>query len=191
MEIAIQIADILTVVIAGLQKHKPLAQLFYLINNIVLTIMFFIFGRYSTALICIVAMIRSLVFYVFSIKKIKPNIFVLILFEVAYITITIVTWHDALDLLPLCGTLVSTYTSWQDRVSIMRIGYIINPIFYIIYKLIIGAYISLITEALLLIANLFSLIYYDMLKKEKPILSYFKFYKKDKVKTEIQPEVNN
>jgi len=184
MEIAIQIADFVAVIVAGLQKNKTLAQLFYFIDNIVLTIMFFIFGRYSTAIICFVAMIRSLVFYVFSTKKIKPNIFILLFFEIAYLVITIVTWQDALDLLPLFGTLASTYTSWQDNVSLMRIGYIINPIFYIIYKLIIGAYISLITEIVLLISNLFALIYYDILKKEKPILSYLGIFKNKEKKIE-------
>ena len=184
MEIAIQIADVLTVILGGLHKSKPMALVFNILNNVVLAIMFFIFDRVSTALICIVAILRSVVFLLFSLKKLKPNVFVLIAFEITYLLIVVFTWKDALDLLPLIGTAVSCYTSWQDNVALMRIGYMINPIFYIIYKLIIGAYISIITEAILFLTNLVSLVYYNILKKEKPILSYLNIFKKDKNKLE-------
>ena len=185
MEIAIQIADVVTVVIAGLQKKKSLSLIFYLINNIVLASLFFIFGRVSAGLICIIAIIRSIVFLLFSVKKLKPNIFVLIAFEIAYLTSTILTWQDALDLIPMFGTMISCYTSWQDNTAIMRIGYIINPIFYISYKLIIGAYISIITEVILLLSNLISLIYYNILKKETPIFALLKRNKNKSKESDI------
>ena len=174
MEIAIQIADVVTVIIAGLQKKKSLSLIFYLVNNVVLAALFFIFGKVSSGLICIIAIIRSIVFLLFSVKKLKPNIFVLITFEVVYLISTALTFENILDFIPMIGTMISCYTSWQDNTAIMRIGYIINPIFYTTYKIIIGAYIATITEIILLLSNLISLIYYDIMKKETPIFALLK-----------------
>lgn len=174
MEIAIQIADVVTAVIGALQKKKSLSLIFYLLNNVVLAAMFFVFGKVSAGLICIIAIVRFIVFLLFSVKKLKPNIFVLIAFEIVYLISTILTFENALDFFPMIGTMISCYTSWQDNTAVMRIGYIINPIFYTIYKVIIGAYISIITEVILLLSNVISLVYYDILKKETPIFALLK-----------------
>ena len=183
MQIAFQIITLLLSITARLQKKKWAMMLIFTINNAFCVAMYFAFGRITAASLCIVAAIRTAVYMFFTLKNKKPNWMVLTIFEIGFILSAIFTWQDSLDWLPLIALLTVGYVSWQENTVILRIGYIINPVLYIIYKSIIGAYIALISEVIGLLASIVALIYYNVCKKEKPILSYFvpkKFLEKKK-----------
>lgn len=170
VQIIFQILTVIISVIAILQKQKWKMLLFYGINNVFSVIMYFSFNRIATAIISIVATIRTFLFMFYSLKKLKPNIIWLIVFEIGYVVTTILTWQDALDLLPLVALLAAGYGSWQENPTILRVSYIISNSSYIIYKAIIGAYISMGFEIITVLSSVFSFIYYCLLKKETPIL---------------------
>lgn len=180
MTILFQILSAFVTVLGISQRQKWKMMLFYTINNILCVVMYFCFGRTTTAFISIIATIRTFTFMFYSYKKIKPNIFFLIIFECAFVIITIVTWQDALDLLPLIAMLSAGFGSWQDNHFILRVSYIINNSLYLIYKLVIGAYISMAVEAINLICTITCFVYYCLLKKEKPILQAI-FKKKEQI----------
>ena len=124
MEIAQIIFQILTaiaVVIAILQKEKWKMMLWYTISNLMCVLMFFAFGRITTAIICIIATIRTFIFMFYSLKNIKPNYIWLIVFESAFVLTTILTWQDALDLMPLFAMLVAGFGSWQENNYVLKI----------------------------------------------------------------------
>ena len=106
----------------------------------------------------------------YSLKKLKPNIIWLIVFEIGFVVTTILTWQDALDLLPLVALLSAGYGSWQDNPTILRVSYIINNGSYVIYNAIIGAYISMVFKIITFLSSVICFIYYCLLKKETPIL---------------------
>ena len=106
----------------------------------------------------------------YSLKNIKPNYIWLIIFESAFILTTILTWQDALDLMPLFAMIAAGFGSWQENDYVLRISYIINMTLYVIYKAIIGAYISMGVEAIDLVTTIICLVYYTILKKETLIL---------------------
>ncbi|MGN1201462.1 MAG: YgjV family protein [Candidatus Caccovivens sp.] len=170
MQILFQILTVILSVLAIVQKDKWKMMLIYIISNVCNMAMYFVFGRIATAFICIVASIRTFVYMFYSYKKIKPNFFWLIVFETAFIIATILTWQDALDLMPLFAMLLVGYGSWQDNQTILRISYIFNKVLYMIYKAIIGAYISMSVEAINLACIIICFIYYCILKKDTPIL---------------------
>ncbi len=183
MQIAFQVVTTVFSLVASLQKKKWAMMLFLTLNNAFCVTMYFVFGRMTTAALCTVAAIRTIVYMIFALKNKKPNWMVLVIFEIGFVLASVYTWQDPLDWLPLMALMVSGYTSWQDNTFILRLGYIINPSLYIVYKAIIGAYIAIIPEAFLLIGNFIALIYYNICKKEKPILSYFVPQKKTGRKT--------
>jgi len=170
IQIIFQILTALIIVIAIFQKEKWKIMLFYTLYNLLCVVMYFAFERSATAFICIVAAIRTFIYMFYAYKKIKPNLIWLIIFEIAFIVSTILTWQDALDLLPLLAILVAGFGSWQDNPTILRISYLINGALYIIYKVIIGAYISMSADVIDFTCTFISLIYYCVLKKETPIL---------------------
>ena len=155
--ILVQVFSIIIALLAVLQKEKWKIMLFYTVSNILSSVMYFAFGR-------------TFIFMFYAYKKIKPNLFWLIIFEISFVLTTILTWQDALDLFPLIALLSAGYGSWQDNQLILRISYVINESLYVIYKAIIGAYISMVIDAMSLTCTITCLVYYCILKKETPIL---------------------
>ena len=85
--------------------------------------------------------------------------------------------------------LFAGYGSWQDNQTVLRITYIINQSLYVIYKTIIGAYISMSVDAASLICTIICLVYYCILRKETPILSLI--FKRKKQNIENQHNEHN
>ena len=172
LQIILQIIPLALLLVATFQKEKWKMMFWSTVTNAFYAVMYFSFGRIATAAICIVAGIRTLTYMIFAIKKLKPNWIVLVVFEAAFIAAAIITWQDALDLMPLFALISVCYGTWQDNQLILRISYIINHALVAIYQLIIMAYITMFGEIVLLISTIVCLIYYCILKKERPLLSY-------------------
>ena len=180
MQIPLQILSAIIIVLGIFQKEKWKMLAYYTINNVVFCAMYFSFGRTTAAYICIVATIRTFVFMLYAYKKLKPNVFLLIIFETLFVVTTIITWQDAFDLLPMFAILASGFGSWQNNKTVLRVSYIINTALYVIYKAIIGAYIAMVIEFTSFVCNIIGLIYYCILKRETPILEkIFKWKKQE------------
>ena len=171
MEILFQVLSGLLTVLAIFQKQKWKMLLIFTFNNLMLCLMYFAFGRTTSAFVMIVAMLRTIIFMIYAIKQIKPNFVWLIVFELAFIGITILTWQDAKDLMLMFAFLSIGYGSWQDNGYILRISYIIGYTLSSIYKGVIGAYISMGFELMSLTTTIICFIYYEILRKTQPILS--------------------
>lgn len=169
-QIIFQLLTAIVTILAILQKEKWKMMFFYTLNNLICVAMYFVFLRTTTAIICIIAAVRTIIFMFYSLKKIKPNYVWLIIFELAFVVTTIITWQDAFDLLPLVAMVSACYGSWQDNHFVLRISYIINNSAYAVYQLIIGAYISMAISLINLACTITCFVYYCLLKKEKPIL---------------------
>ena len=141
---------------------------------------FFAVGRITAAIISLVGAIRMLIYMIYALKKLKPNLIWLIIFELGFVLSTILTWQDALDLMPMFAMLSSGFGSWQDNQYILRISFMINGILYIIYDALIGAYIQMTVEAVCLIFTTISFIYYCVLKIDISIID--KIFKKHTTK---------
>lgn len=175
MQIGFQIATTLMTLIAMFMSTKWKMMLVFTINNLMLVAMYFSFGRIASACICGVAALRTIVFMIFALKKLKPNIFVLLFFELAFVACTVLTWQDTFDLLPLFGLLISGFASWQNNEWILRIGYVLDPLLFLAYNAIIRAWIAVVAEIIALISATISLNYYCVWNQEKPILERFDF----------------
>ena len=187
VQILFQVLTVIVNVLAILQKEKWKILFYYTLVNVVFVAMYFSFGRTVAALICLVSVLRTLIYMIFAIKKIKPNFLIFLVFEIAYILIAIFTWQDAYDTLPLIAILAGNFASWQDNHLVFRIGYIINESAYVAYNLIIGAYIAMGVEILNLVCTITCLIYYCILKKEKPIFDVLFGRGKKTASSEVEP----
>lgn len=188
IQIICQVLSAILTVLAVLQKEKWKMMLIYTINCLISIAMYFSFGRFTSSYIYIVAATRTFVYMIYAYKNLKPNVAWLIFIEVAFTTITVLTWQDALDLLPLFAMLVVGYGSWQDNHLILRISYLINQSLYVIYKAIITAYISMSVDAINLTCTIICIVYYCILKKETPILKLI--FKRNKNKPNETAESN-
>lgn len=191
LQIVFQILSALMIIVAILQKDKWKMMLFYTISSILFVAMYIVFNRTASAWICVVSAIRNFIYMFYAYKKIKPNLAWLIIFEVAFLVATILTWQDAFDLMPLFATLAACFGSWQDNQVVLRVAYIINKLLYTIYSAIIGAYISMSIESVAFIFAVISFIYYCLLKQQTPILQViFKGKAQSAEKQEEKQETN-
>ena len=180
MDIAFQIIALVFTLLAYIQKKKWLVLLFSVLASFSFAGMFFYFGRNAGACISLVSAVRSLVYMIFALKNLKPNLYVMLAFEAGFIVATALTWNDALDLLPLFAIVTESFTSWQENKWIFRMGYIICPALFLVYKAIICAYISMAGEVLALAIAIFAFFYYCVFKNEVSVLNRINFFKKRK-----------
>ncbi len=90
--------------------------------------------------------------------------------------ISILLWGSPVDLLMIMNILVVTYTTWQNDVQILRIGYVFSSIMLITYDVMIGAYTTAISEVLMLISVVMSLVKYSKVTKSYNIIAQ-RFFK--------------
>lgn len=142
-------------------KEKWKMMITLTITNIVLMAEYILCGSLVGGLLCLGALLRTLVFFIYSKKNKKPDAIVLIFFEIYYIVISIVLWQNMTDLLILINLLVVTYTSWQDDMRILRMGYIASSMLLIPYDILLGAYTTIFSEVAMLVMVILSLIKYS------------------------------
>jgi len=181
MNIPAQIVGIigLIVITVGMQsKNKKNMLLAQTITNSCFMIQYFMLGAITGAVMYIVNTIRTFTFYTWD-KKYKPNIFLLLIFVILAIGFGVYTYKGIYSLLPIIGSLASTYGGWQKEAKIMRVGMMISSSILIIHDLHFGAYSGMMTYIFVFSSSLISFIRFDILKKDL------------KLKNELEGEINN
>lgn len=141
-------------------KNKILISqsLFYLF----FFLQYILIGVYSASILCIVSLIRNIIYY-FKTNKLSYFIIILVL-----IIGTITGIYDInnygliIPFLPLIINLIYTYVLSKNNIKFIKKGFLICSIIWIIYNYFIGAYIGLICNIL----EMFSyILYFKRLKK--------------------------
>lgn len=125
---------------------------------------FGLLGAYTGAALSAVAALRLIVF---SFKKknnwvSKP--FVLVAFIVALIVSTILTFSTFWGIFALAGGIFATLACWQYDQNKIRLLFIPSHVCWIIYDILVGSYGGAITEAILGLSTIFSLLRKDLKK---------------------------
>ena len=151
MEIVAQILGIVAIVVSVLSmvfKKKATIMLFCMIYNILTLITYLLLGKYLGCILVGVLTLKSLVYYLFALKKLKPNIFVLIFFEVAIVVISIIFWDSWVDVFMIANSVINTYFSWQDNVVYLKISVVVCACLLVLYDIFVGAYSYIVSEVL-------------------------------------------
>ena len=105
-------------------------------------------GKYLGCILVGVLTLKGLIYFIFAQKKLKPNIYVFITFEVAILVTSIFLWQSWADIFILLNSLINTFTTWQDNVKVLKIGAVICSVFLVLYDVFVGAYVYVISEVL-------------------------------------------
>lgn len=111
-----------------------------MLANIVCAIQYFLLSAFTGALMSIVNGLRCFTFYMFKKKNKKPNIFVLLFFEIVTLGLGIFTWQSAWSLIPISMSMLFTFCTWQDNVQIVRMGSGIAGLGWTTYNIVVQAY---------------------------------------------------
>lgn len=110
--------------------------------NSLTVVQFILLDALTGAVIGSLNTIRCIVFYVYEAKKKNQSILVLMIFEILTITAGILTFNNIWGLLPMISTLIYTYGLWQNNITFLKISSAIMCIGWIIYDIIILAYVD-------------------------------------------------
>ena len=171
-----QIIGILTVITTAFglfQKEKFKTMICFMVSNLTMMATYFFLDRWLSLILVGIAMVRTFVYYLYAVKNKNPNNIVFAGFEVALIIVAIILWKDYLDLLMLINLCLVTYTTWQDDMKILRIGYIVSSILLLTYDIMVQAYVSAISETILLISSIIAFVKYNVINKIDNIVLTF------------------
>ena len=158
------IFNLLITIITFIFKEKKQILLCFLAYDILLITQYALIGRLTELIVCIIAAIKVITYFIFAIKKISPKLFVVLIFEALILLTGILTWQNWSSLVYMIAAMITTYASWQNSETILRVGYIIACSLYIINYLVIGTYMLILSEAVYIGSAVVGIILYDILK---------------------------
>ena len=168
-----QVISIFTtiVAVAFLQcKNMKWILLGQLTANLLTGLTYFLLGGFSGAGICLLAILQSIVMFIFSQKKLSPPIWVIIIFVTLYLACSILYYQSIIDIFSALAAVLFCLSIVQTDAKKSRLWYVFNPICWLIYSVFCKAYLNCITYSIILISTLVAMVRVDGMfrwKKEK------------------------
>ena len=157
------IALILTVICVQF-KTKEKILIFQIIANIVVALQYFLLNAITGGVVAIINTIRCIIFFYYKKKDKKPSIIFLSIFIAVAIVSGIITWQNNFSIIPIIAAIVFTYGLWQDNVKITKICTAITSGNWIIYNLVVKAYVGAIQSIAECTSAVIAIIRYKKLK---------------------------
>ena len=130
-------------IISYLNTKKERYLFFQITCNIFYGLQFFLLNAYSAMGICIITIIKSILFYLYEKKNKNAPLWALILTEIVTIIFGIIIFDGFDTLLPIIISCIYTYATWQKNLKLTYITGTCISVLWIIYYSIIGAFVSI------------------------------------------------
>ncbi len=157
----------ITLWILSVQNKKQVKILeVQLLSNVFFCLQYLFLNAYTAAVLYVVAIFRSYIFYINRKKYNHISIWWLIFFLVLVVVSFLVTYEDWYSILPTLVIGLCTVATYLENPKYIRGLFLIIPIFETWYNLIIGAYISIIGSVFEFFSGIVSMLRYSN-KKSK------------------------
>ncbi|MBQ6354881.1 YgjV family protein [Candidatus Saccharibacteria bacterium] len=142
------------------KKRKDILNL-QILDSVFDIVQYILLGAYTGCLISFLGATRACVF-----KKAK-NGAVLLLFIALYIAASILTFRGWLSLLPLTAAIIYTIVIWNKKEQNIRFFSIFVFLLWLVYDIFVQAYVSAITDIVLVASNAAAFYKYNSKEKSK------------------------
>ena len=159
------VITVLLTIFSFFQKEKWKMMLFLSATNAVLIVTYILCNDLLGGLLVVGALIRTLVYFFYSKNNKRPEPIVMIMFEIYCIVLSIFMWKSPISLFMIINLVVVTYTTWQNDVRTLRFGYVFSSCLLLAYDILLGAYTTAISEVIMLVSVLASLLKYAKVTK--------------------------
>lgn len=134
-----------------------------IISSIFYCLSYFLLGAYSGLIVCFLELLKSIAYY-----KTDKDEFIFFVTMPLYIFIGIFTYDGLISLLPVFGSLIDGFSLTKNK-NIATVGSIISNILWLIYDIVLLAYVAAVTDGILVVSNTLLLIfgYSRLLKTNK------------------------
>ena len=161
----------ISMLLSSWQKTRNKVLTFLILDSIFYLIEYIILGALSGAFINVISIIRAIIFKYKDKYKILQSNVILLLVLLLYILIGIFTYDGLISIFPVIASILYAIVLWQDNVKKIRLGSAIMILSFLIYNIAVGAYLSILVEAVLLISSVAAIIKLDILNvKDKNLV---------------------
>lgn len=174
MNLMVQIIGIFVIIICAISfffKKKKDFLLCLISYNILVCVQYILQNCVTELIVTIVSIFVSALFYFYDIKDKKPNIIIIIILELLYLTIGIFTFQNWYSIFVIISSMIGLFAQWQNNMLILRLSYVICSILLIVNYVLTGLYTTIIAEGISFISALISIfkfyVFKDNNKKEK------------------------
>jgi len=136
-----------------------------LVCNGLSVLMYTLNGGTSGAAICIIAIVQSIVIYIFNVKNKETPVAVSLLFVLLYIIISYVTFNSARDFLSGGAALAFAVSLLQKSSGGYRTFMLSNVGLWIIYDITLSSWVSVIMRCVMLASIISAMIRIDRKKQ--------------------------
>ena len=149
-----------------LQRKKENLLICSCMAFVFLAIQYFLTGKTTGAIIAIIIVTRSLIYFYYKKKGLKPALFILVVFTAIQLVSGYFTWLNILSILPLFGGIITGWGLWQDNMKYTRRTLFLARISFIIYNFAAGMYTAMLASTVEMVAVAVAMWKYDRKKKE-------------------------
>ncbi|MDD5602931.1 MAG: YgjV family protein [Eubacteriales bacterium] len=142
--------------------------LFQTLANAAFIVHYVLLGAYTGAAINFLGAFRNIVFYNKE-KSWASKKFWLYFFITVYIASGIASWENIYSLLPILGVIMTTMAYWVKDAAITRKLVLPGTIFWLVYSIAVFSIAGTITEILILVSVITSIVRYDIKKEPLPL----------------------
>ncbi len=145
-------------------KTKDKILICLVIANLFGVVQYFLLNAITAAVVYIISTIRCIIFYYYEKKDLKPSIIVLLAFEIIAVISGAFSWQNIWSIIPIIVTVIFTYGLWQNNLKVTRISTAITGLGWVLYNIVVRAYVGAIFDSTLAISAIIALI-----KSRKPV----------------------
>ncbi len=167
------LTGIIAIIMMQLKNMKTIL-LFQIIVNLTASLNYLLLGGDSGAFISLLAIIQSIVMFVYNTNKKKPHMAVIVAFATAYVGISvynIVSSGEIVGILPALAAICFCISLVQEKPSVFRIWGVLNPSFWLAYDLMTRSYVMFFVHLGIVISTVVAMIRLDgflgIIKKDK------------------------
>ena len=151
-----QAISVLIAVVAVLMmqfKSMKLILIGQITANLLSAATYFLLDGFSGAGICFIAILQTVVMFVYNQKKKEAPIYIIVLFILLYIACAIYYYQSIIDIFSALAAVSFALSVAQRDSAKSRFWYSFNPICWLIYSLFCQAYANCITYSIIFIST--------------------------------------
>ena len=148
-------------------KNMRHILIFQIICNLLTASSYFLLGGLSGAGICIIAIVQSVVMFIYNIKKVAPHKVVIAAFVLLYIGCSVFYYRSFIDIFSAIAAVCFALSVVQAKASMSRLWYQFNPICWIIYDIYTMAYGNLALHIVVGLSTFIGILRNDIKKKSE------------------------
>lgn len=169
------LTGILAIIMMQMKNMKTIL-FFQIVVNLTASLNYLLLGGDSGAFISLLAIIQSIVMFIFNVRKKKPPIAIIIAFALCYVSIStyniiasgdIIASGEFIGILPALAAICFCISLVQEKPSLFRIWGTLNPLCWLIYDLMTGSYVMFCVHLGILISTFVAMVRLDGIFRRK------------------------